>query len=208
MSNMPVKDCHTEKLILDTAVRVFFAEGRLNATMHDIAETAGLSRTLINYYFRSKELLIEKAAMTTLEESKINSERILASDMPFREKTEEFIEDFLSNRVKYPYLESFITSQIIKDKELEEGHFFRSGGKPESFVKYLEEIEAEMKAGNIFSSNPVHFMINLFSLMVYPSIMKPLQMNLFGYDDESYRVLMSERKKVIMGLLFHQQAME
>jgi len=48
---MPVIDCQTEKLILDTAMRVFFAEGRINATTQDIADTAGVNRTLINYYF-------------------------------------------------------------------------------------------------------------------------------------------------------------
>lgn len=49
----------TERLIMETSMNVFFAEGRFNATTQEIADAAGVNRTLINYYFRSRNNLFE-----------------------------------------------------------------------------------------------------------------------------------------------------
>ena len=84
------------------------AEGRINATTQDIADTAGVNRTLINYYFRSKKALIATAVKKTQKEFIKNIDRILSSNLPFRVKTEKFIDDFLRNQYKYPFLESFL----------------------------------------------------------------------------------------------------
>jgi len=42
------KDIETEELIKKTAKRLFFGEGKFNATTQEIADTAGVNRTLIN----------------------------------------------------------------------------------------------------------------------------------------------------------------
>ena len=104
---MPVKDCQTKKLIIDTAMRIFFAEGRINATTQEIMDTAGVNRTLINYYFRSKKALIAVAVKKTQKEFKRNADLILSSTLPFRWKTENFIDDFLRNQYKYPFFNHF-----------------------------------------------------------------------------------------------------
>jgi len=199
---MPVKDCLTEKLILDTAMRVFFAEGRIYATTQEIADEAGVNRTLINYYFRSKKSLLVKAVKTTMTEFKKNSDRILSSGLAFREKTEKFIDDFLNNQYKYPYLESFMTAELIRQR-LKDNTAASFRGKQSAAVRqYLREIEQEMKAGTIPENNPAHFMLNMFSLMIYPVIMKPLQMNLLNLDNAEYQHVLKERKRIILEMLF------
>ena len=60
---MSTKDSATEDLIKETAKRIFFAEGRFNATTQEIADAAGVNRTLVHYYFRSRDLLFEKVWM-------------------------------------------------------------------------------------------------------------------------------------------------
>ena len=49
------KDEATEELIKNTAKRLFFGEGKFNATTQEIADAAGVNRTLLNYYFRSRD---------------------------------------------------------------------------------------------------------------------------------------------------------
>ncbi len=46
----------TENLIKETAMRVFFKEGRFTATTQEIADAAGVNRTLLHYYFRSRDI--------------------------------------------------------------------------------------------------------------------------------------------------------
>jgi TetR/AcrR family transcriptional regulator len=175
---MPVKDCQTEKLILDTA-----------------------TRTLINYYFRSKKSLLEKAVRTTRKEFKKDADTILVSELPFREKTGQFIEDFLKKQYAYPYLESFITAELIKQRLKKSGASGFREKQPVPVKQYLKEIENEMRKGAIPETNPAHFMINMFSLMVYPVIMKPLQMSLYNLNEEEYNEILNERKQVILNIL-------
>jgi AcrR family transcriptional regulator len=56
---MPVVDAHTEELIKETAMRIFFVEGRLHATTQVIAKEAGVNRGLIYYYFKGRDELFE-----------------------------------------------------------------------------------------------------------------------------------------------------
>jgi TetR/AcrR family transcriptional regulator len=199
---MRAEACQTKKLILDTAMRVFFAEGRIHATTQDIADAAGVNRTLINYYFRSKKALIANAVKTTRKEFKRNSDLILSLSLPFREKTEKFIDDFLQNQFKYPYLESFVTAEIIQQKMKKYPSTGLYEKQPEPIRQYILEIEDEMKAGTIQKCNPAHFMMNMFSLMIYPIIMKPLQMSILNLDEKAYHRVLSERKQIIMDILF------
>ena len=199
---MPVKDCQTEKLIIDTAMNVFFAEGRLYATTQDIADAAGVNRTLINYYFRSKDELLAKVIQKAHEQFVSHSDAILVSDLPFREKTEQFMDDFMDKLLRFPYLESFLTVDIIQQRLRNNSQDRFPKESPLPILQYLKEIENEMEAGKIPKSNPVHFMINLVSLMIYPIIMRPLQMRLLNIKDSEYDQVMNERKQIILGLLF------
>ena len=199
---MPVKDCQTEKLIIDTAMNVFFADGRLYATTQDIADAAGVNRTLINYYFRSKDELLAKVVRKAHEQFAGNSDSILGSELPFREKTEKFMDDFMDKLLRFPYLESFITVDIIQRRLKKDSQDRFPKESPPPIQKYLQEIGAEMETGTIPKSNPVHFMINLVSLMIYPIIMRPLQMRLLNINEPDYDQVLNERKQIILSLLF------
>jgi AcrR family transcriptional regulator len=113
MSNQAKKD-QTQELIKETAKNLFFVKGKFDATTQEIADEAGVNRTLINYYFRSRDKLIQiifdEAQRVEQEKSKI----IQNSDLPFKEKIGQFIESSLSTSLQYPYLETYIVSQINK----------------------------------------------------------------------------------------------
>jgi TetR/AcrR family transcriptional regulator len=199
---MPVIDCQTEKLILDTAMRVFFTEGRINATTQDIADAAGVNRTLINYYFGSKKALIATAMKKTQTEFMRNSDLILSSTIPFRLKTEKFIDDFLRNQYNYPFLESFIMVEFTNQRLKKNGSTVFSKKQPAPIKQYIAEIKNEMNEGSIPKYNPSHFLINMFSLMIYPLIMKPLQMSVCNLNEKEYQEILNERKQIIMNILF------
>ena len=50
----------TEQRILEAAQQVFTRDGFDGARMQEIAETAGINKALLHYYFRSKKRLFEK----------------------------------------------------------------------------------------------------------------------------------------------------
>ena len=183
-------------------MKVFFREGRFNATTQDIADAAGINRTLIHYYFRSKELLLLTAFEKTQEVYNKKTDAILLSDLPFKEKTERFIDDFLKKLEDYPYLEPFWSSEIMYQQMGKESLLPVPENPPPPLLKYIKEVEAEMQKGTIKNNKPIHFLMNLFSLMVHPILMKPLQKNLFGIDENKHQAIIRERKKIIMDILF------
>lgn len=199
---MPIKDCKTEALILDTAMKIFFTEGRLHVTTQDIADAAGVNRTLINYYFRSKDELFRTVVKKSRKEYIKNADAILSTELPLREKTEMFIDNFMAKLFKYPYLESFITLDIIQNRLKKSTSSGRKEKQPVPVQQYLKEIKIEMDKGRIPSYNPAHFILNLFSLMIYPMIMKPVQMNLLNLDENEYQKVLDERKQIILNILF------
>lgn len=194
---MAAKDKKTEQHIIDTAMHVFFTEGRLHATTQDIADAAGVNRTLIHYYFRSRDQLFDAVFEKARLESIRESQSVLGAELPFRKKIEQFVDVFLTRLQTYPYLEiSMMTSMY-------NGHTFKDDD-PEVFMQhFLHEVKQEMDKGTIQRSNPVHFIMNMFSLVVYPFIVKPLNQHLFGLNEQEYEKIVKERKTVILNTLFN-----
>ncbi len=200
---MPLIDCQTEQHIVDTAMKLFFSEGRINATTQEIADAAGVNRTLINYYFRTKKALFNMVLKKADKEHQKRCDVILLSRLPFREKTEAFIDYLIERIFRYPYMEVFFTFDILQKRmKGNTSGIFAKEGKPDSLHLYMEEIKAEMDAGSILKTSPEHFMTNIFSLVIHPVIMKPLHMMIFNLSDAEYQTLLKERKRVIIDILF------
>ena len=49
----------TEEKIISSAEKLFYQKGKAGTSMQDIADDAVINRTLLNYYFRSKDQLFE-----------------------------------------------------------------------------------------------------------------------------------------------------
>ena len=49
----------TEKKIIEAATTVFSEKGKDGARMQEIADTAGINKALLHYYFRSKNKLFK-----------------------------------------------------------------------------------------------------------------------------------------------------
>lgn len=195
MSNQAKKD-QTQELIKETAKNLFFVKGKFDATTQEIADAAGVNRTLINYYFRSRDNLIQiifdEAQRVEQEKSKI----IQNADLPFKVKISKFIEGSLSTSLQYPYLETYIVSQINKgnchQREIEE----------DVLETMYKDIDKEMELGNIEKMAPVQFILNMVSLLVFPSAVRPLFMENLMISDEEYDKIISERKEIILNMLF------
>ncbi|MCW3161765.1 TetR/AcrR family transcriptional regulator [Chryseobacterium oryctis] len=195
MSNQAKKD-QTQELIKETAKNLFFVKGKFDATTQEIADAAGINRTLINYYFRSRDNLIQIVFEEAQKVEREKSDIIMDSEMPFKEKISEFIESSLSTSLRYPYLETYIVSQINK------GNCQRKDIEEHDLNKFYRDIEKEMELGRIEKMKPVQFILNMISLLVFPSAVRPLLMENLIIDDKEYDQLISERKEIILNMLF------
>lgn len=193
------QDIDTELLIKDTAKNIFFAEGRFNATTQEIADAAGVNRTLINYYFRSRDALFNKVFEEAQEEEFSLTQQIVEMDVPLREKLSRNLDIAFEQAKKYPYLEIYMVTQMnqgscYKDKEV----------MNRLLDRFYLEIALEMEKGNIERMRPEQFVLNFISLMSFPVSMRPLLQETMGISKETYDKLLEERKEIILNLLFKQ----
>lgn len=195
MSKQEKKD-QTQELIKETAKNLFFVQGKFNATTQEIADEAGVNRTLINYYFRSRDNLIQIIFDEAHRVEKEKSEIIMNSDLPFKVKISEFIEGSLSTSLQYPYLETYIVSQINK------GSCLKRDVEEEDLNTLYKDIEKEMELGNIEKMAPVQFLLNMVSLLVFPSAARPLFLENLMISDKEFDHIISERKEIILNMLF------
>lgn len=195
MSN-PTKKDQTQELIKETAKNLFFVKGKFDATTQEIADEAGVNRTLINYYFRSRDNLIQIVFDDAQRVDKEKSKVIYSAELPFKEKITQFVESSLSTSLKYPYLESYIVSQINK------GTCKKKHLESDVMQVFFKDINKEMELGNIKKMAPVQFILNMVSLLVFPSAIRPLFMENFNLNDAEFDAIISERKDIIINMLF------
>lgn len=189
----------TYELIIETAKSLFFKEGKFNATTQEIADAAGVNRTLINYYFRSRDTLFDLVFIDAKKEEDKKKEMIVFSDLPLREKMEEFMDHFFEMSQKYPYMEMYIVNHMNKHDLCE-----LNDSKQTSRIlnKFYVELEREMTIGTIHKMEPVQFVLNFISMLSFPVSMRPLIQQGMELSDKEYERILSDRKEVILKTIF------
>ena len=192
----------TEILIKETAKRVFFQKGLLNATTQQIADEAGVNRALIHYYFRSRDQLFRTVLEEAVNETRNKVDSIFNSEELFKVKISKYLDVFIDRNAEYPYIQNFIITEIMQDPEKMKEHFSR---KRNHMLKHIvPPLKKEIENGNMEPVDPEHFIVNMMSMCSYPLVAKPFIQNMFSYDDKMYRKFLKERKQVIYKVLFNE----
>ena len=195
MSKQEKKD-QMQELIKETTKNLFFVQGKFDATTQEIADEAGVNRTLINYYFRSRDNLVQIVFDEAHKVEKEKSEIVMRSDLSFKDKITHFIDGSLSTSLQYPYLETYIVSQINR------GNCHKKDVEEEDLKLFLKDIKREMELGTIEEMEPIQFIFNMVSLLIFPSAVRPLFMENMMLDDKEFDRLIADRKEIILKMLF------
>ena len=83
-------ECGMEERILEAAKTVFIARGFDGASMGGIAAEAGITRTSLNYYFRSKEKLFLAIYTDLVRGFLPKVENVALEDRPVFERVERW----------------------------------------------------------------------------------------------------------------------
>ncbi|EOR93017.1 Transcriptional regulator, TetR family [Arcticibacter svalbardensis MN12-7] len=194
---MIVKDIGKEQLIRDTAKHLFFSEGKLHATTQDIADAAGVNRTLVHYYFRSRNILFEQVVEEARLDLRNTIDSVLKAPLGFKEKLQKIISVFIDETTKYPFRELFVITETNRNKDL--GTSKMNNG----FIKsFMIEVKREMDAGNLKNMEPKQFIMNLFALMAYPVLASQLNKAILDIKEPEFKRLMKQRKQLIFEMLY------
>jgi len=194
-----------EKLIKDTAKRIFFAEGKLHATTQDIADAAGVNRASIHYYYRSRKILFDKVFEEAFAEFHAKLSAIIDQrDLPFRQLVGAVLDFFLKKSIEHPFLELFLVAEMNSNPGMTHP-FFQAEEQASRKARLREFISQEVAAETMKPIEVEHFMVNLMSLCSFPFMAKPIVKNAIGLSEEGYEKFMAERKDVILRQFFLDQ---
>lgn len=189
-------DCSTEEKIKEAARKVFHEKGYAATRTRDIADAAGINLALLNYYFRSKEKLFDIIMLETVAGFIQAMATVLNNEQSIlEEKVALIASGYIDFIVKEPNVPIFMLSEmrhnadeLLKKVPIEKivmnSTFFR------------QHREAVLK-GKIGEPNPLQFLINLLSLIIFPFIAKPLLQRVGGVNDIQFDKMMQQRKKLI-----------
>ena len=187
----------TEEKIKEAARRVFTRKGYAATRTRDIAEESGYNLALINYYFRSKEKLFDIIMLDNLHLF-IHSVMAIVNDpsTTLQEKIEILISHYIDMLIKNPDIPIFVLSEINANpaklasklgfSKLQHGNIY--------LVKQWNELAATKNTPKI---NPLHIIMNVLSMTIFPFVASPLLRNRTGISIEEFNKLMEERKKLI-----------
>jgi AcrR family transcriptional regulator len=175
-----LKDNSTEEKILDAAKEVFMKYGLYGARMQDIADTAGINKALLHYYFRNKEKLFDKIFENALSRFFEQSQIFENSDQPVKERIFHYVSNVIDFYAEYPQMSMFIIKEIGNNPDL-----FRQkvmAAKKNKSLRIITTLEEAIKRGEICKIDTAMFMINLQSLCSFPFLASPI----FKHSLKSY----------------------
>jgi AcrR family transcriptional regulator len=183
-------DLSTEEKIKEAAKKVFQKKGYAATRTRDIAEEAGINLALLNYYFRSKEKLFDLVMLEKLEKffgtvSPVLNNTHTTLEQKITLVSNNYIDLLLAN----PELPLFILSEVNQHPErfvnkLPVGKVVES-----HFIKQLLEKRPDI--------SPLHFLMNLLGMSVFPFIMKPIFQASGILNEKVFAARMEERKALI-----------
>jgi TetR/AcrR family transcriptional regulator len=187
-------DKQTEEKIFESATEEFIEKGMDGARMQHIANRAGINKSLLHYYYRTKDHLFNAVFEMIAGQMFKKFAPVLDENLTLEEKIRFFFKEHITFLQKNPRLPSFILNELNRN--------------PARIKKFIQRIDIgkvwttlekqhkeEMKKYNITQENVPQLMTSIVAMSVFPFAGKALIssiMEKMGYDFEDY----IEKRKV------------
>lgn len=189
----------TKMKLMETARELFSAKGVDRVGVREIAAKAGVNLSLMNYYFESKENLLEQIFEFSVRENGHKLRQILSSGLPLDEKIRQYVYMYIDILIDDPLLVPFVLSTIHRkaDKSpyLKSIHTLYS---TESFSKQLKE---EADKGHIRPIDTEQFFVSMISLIIFPFAVEPLVKYRMSLNNNQMNIFLAARKEHVFDML-------
>lgn len=196
----------TEQKILDAAKDVFQRKGLTGARMQEIADTAGINKALLHYYYRTKDKLFEKVFGIAFSIFIPRVKEMMASERPLFIKINFFVDTYLQLIEKHPFIPGFVISELNRNPKILVNVFEKNVHMREERMveKLQEQIDQEVEQGIIKPITVQNLMANIVGLCLFPIVARPiLQGVLFYNDKEKYDEFLLQRNEAVKSFVIN-----
>jgi AcrR family transcriptional regulator len=190
-----VLSTETEQKIVTSAEKLFYLKGKAGTSMQDIADDAGINRTLLNYYFRSKDQLFEAVFRKAMSTFVPNLAAMLRSDMSFEDYVPRLIQTIIDTMLENPQIPIFVLQELSSNPDRMPQLVREMGIDP---ALAISKMQKEKLSGGAGTGDPRQTILNLLSLCIFPFAARPVVTEiLYQGDSEAYIAAMEERKEYL-----------
>ena len=182
----------TEQNILNAATAIFQSKGMDGARMQEIADKAKINKSMLHYYYRSKQKLFEAVFKTAISIMAPKLREIIEKEEPLFDKIRHFTNGYISLINKHSYIPTFIIHELNRNPHILQDVFIKQFG--DSFNKMKAQINEMVEKGEIRSIEPEHLIMNVVAMSIFPFVAKPIFKSVLQKDDKEYQELLDERK--------------
>ncbi|SEP40413.1 TetR/AcrR family transcriptional regulator [Mucilaginibacter sp. OK283] len=188
-----------EKLIKVAAKKVFLKKGLKGARLQEIADEAGIARTALHYYFRSKEKLFLTVLRDVFYDINLGAKALTNQGSTIVEKMEFFVTQYFDKVCQEPGLDLFILNEFNTHPNL-----MKEVPMDNTIISLtdamLHEIEKAVERKEI-TGNPKQIFMTLMAICMFPFAASGLLQNILKLNNEQYFQLMSNRKAYVINFL-------
>jgi TetR/AcrR family transcriptional regulator len=190
-----VLNTETEIKIIASAEKLFYQKGKTGTSMQDIADDAGINRTLLNYYFRSKDQLFEAVFRIALARFVPGLAAMLHSEISFGEYLPKLIETIIDAMLLNPQIPSFVLQELSSNPERMPQIIKEMGIDPGVAIA---KMEASGFPAGPHVADPRQMIINVLSLCIFPFAARPVITEiLFNGDKDAFNHAMNQRREIL-----------
>jgi AcrR family transcriptional regulator len=190
-----VLQTETEEKIIASAEKLFYQKGKAGTSMQDIADDAGINRTLLNYYFRSKDQLFEAVFRKAMGAFVPELAVMMSTDISFEEYVPAMVEKIIDTMLENPQIPIFVLQELSSNPERMPQIIKEMGIDP---AKAMEIMGGGGVVPPLADMDPRQIILNLMSLCIFPFAAKPVVLDiLYNGDNEAYIEAMKERKTLL-----------
>jgi AcrR family transcriptional regulator len=186
---------NTENQILEAAKKVFLEKGMAGARMQEIADAAGINKSLLHYYYRSKDKLFLAVFRFAVLQFLPGIQEMITSDIHFEEKIRRFVHRYIDILLENPFVPMFIIQEIQRDPDRLFNAFVDAGIKPDEILRQFKKAVDDDEIRDI---DPRDLVVNLLSLCIFPVAAKPVMQRLLtDNNSDAYREFIEKRKETV-----------
>lgn len=198
---MPGQKINTEERILEVAREVFMQNGYDGTSMQMIATAAGINKSLLHYYYRSKERLFREIFAQVFSKFIPHLGVIFLSEMTLEQKVYAFAERYIDVFIENPLMPIFVMQELSKNPEYLTELIKDAGINPKMMLAAIAKM---LEQEGVYLRDPRHFLVNMIGLCIFPFAARPLiQRMIFENNNEEYNNFLLERKREVPQMILN-----
>ncbi|MAO66286.1 MAG: TetR family transcriptional regulator [Balneola sp.] len=191
----------TEEKIFKAAQSIFQKRGFEGARMQEIADEAEINKSMLHYYFRSKDKLFQEVFQAGIKKVMPQLFGILKSEMGLSEKVNEIVNFYHDMFRENQHLPTFVVYEMNQH--------------PERFKEFLgvmnielpdvfrEQVNTEVSEGRMKPISAEQFLLNIVSMCMMPMLAKTMVKTIFALDEVAYANFLEERRALIPEIILN-----